>query len=275
METIREYGKPPFKTVVIHGGPGAAGSVVPVAERLGEKFGVLEPLQDVDTVEGQIIELYDQLSPYTPPFILVGHSWGAMLALLFAAKYPEWVEQLILVGCPPLDAQYVDEIEPNRLKNLNESDAEAAKELLGRAGRGCVSTPDMEWLGELMEKADAYEKDESLRTPKVSVQPRIFYGVWRQATEMRKKGDFISLANDIKCGVSVIHGVFDPHPYKGTVDVLKNAGLNYELVLLDRCGHTPWEERYASEEFYSQLLKIIKAAPFNGNAAQLILKALS
>lgn len=46
----RRYGKSPFITAVIHGGPGAAGEMAPVARELSRTGGVLEPLQTAETV---------------------------------------------------------------------------------------------------------------------------------------------------------------------------------------------------------------------------------
>ena len=59
METLRKYGSVPFRVVVIHGGPGAAGSVAPIARTLGQFRGVLEPLQSATTLDGQIYEILE------------------------------------------------------------------------------------------------------------------------------------------------------------------------------------------------------------------------
>ena len=52
-----QHGRAPHRVVVVHGGPGGAGEMAPVARRLGQDFGVLEPLQVADSVEGQVAEL--------------------------------------------------------------------------------------------------------------------------------------------------------------------------------------------------------------------------
>jgi len=44
MQNFREYGKAPFKTAVIHGGPGGSGEMAPVARELSSTRGILEPL---------------------------------------------------------------------------------------------------------------------------------------------------------------------------------------------------------------------------------------
>src|SRR5258708_453218 len=74
----RKYGREPFKIVVAHGGPGAAGEMGPVARRLGYSWSVLEPMQSATTVYGQVDELGTALeSLCIPPVVLIGHSWGA------------------------------------------------------------------------------------------------------------------------------------------------------------------------------------------------------
>ncbi len=37
--------------------------------------------------------------------LLVGHSWGAMLAVYFAMRYLHCVKRMILLGMDPLDAE--------------------------------------------------------------------------------------------------------------------------------------------------------------------------
>jgi len=56
-ENVRRYGKAPYLVAVVHGGPGAAGAMAPVARELGADRGVLEPLQTAMTVDGQVDEL--------------------------------------------------------------------------------------------------------------------------------------------------------------------------------------------------------------------------
>lgn len=50
----RRYGKEPFKVVVVHGGPGAAGEMKTMAEELSKTFGVVEPLQTANSIKGQV-----------------------------------------------------------------------------------------------------------------------------------------------------------------------------------------------------------------------------
>ena len=76
--TCHLYGRKPYKIALVHGGPGAAGSLHCVAQILAEKFGVIEPYQSAHSVSGQIEELHTQLcGAQAGDIVLLGHSWGA------------------------------------------------------------------------------------------------------------------------------------------------------------------------------------------------------
>jgi hypothetical protein len=45
----------------------------------------------------------------------------------------------------------------------------------------------------------------------------------------------------------------DPHPAEGVRGPLAGILTDFRFVLLDRCGHTPWRERNAREEFFLAL----------------------
>ena len=98
---VRRYGSTGPMVVVLHGGPGAPGSAACLAEALAKDFLVLEPLQRrsglVPLTVSQHVEDLKAVAP--EPAILIGCSWGAMLGLSFAARYPEQVPDLVLVGC--------------------------------------------------------------------------------------------------------------------------------------------------------------------------------
>ena len=77
MNNLRKYGIGPFSVAVIHGGPGASGSMAPVAKELSLACGILEPLQTSASIEGQLQELLAILKKQGDfPITLIGHSWG-------------------------------------------------------------------------------------------------------------------------------------------------------------------------------------------------------
>ena len=65
------------------------------------------------------------------------------------------------------------------------------------------------------------------------------------------------MAREITCPVIAIHGDYDPHPARGVKLPLGKELKNFRFVLLQKCGHRPWIERNAAEEFYRILVQEI------------------
>ena len=111
MEICREYGIPPYKVIVLHGGPGAPGCAAGLCRILEEDIDVLKHLQKACTIDGFMDEILYLIRIYAlSQIILAGHSFGAWLALLFADKYHLLVSRAIIIGCGPLKAKYLPEI---------------------------------------------------------------------------------------------------------------------------------------------------------------------
>ena len=52
-----------------------------------------------------------------------------------------------------------------------------------------------------------------------------------------------------------IHGDYDPHPWSGVTEPLTRVLKDFRFILLENCGHYPWYERAAREQFFSILKK--------------------
>jgi len=258
----RRYGRPPHSVVLVHGGPGAAGSLAPVARILGSTCGVLEPWQSATSVAGQVRELTRQIRRWSsPPVVLVGHSWGAWLALLVAKAHPELVERVVLIGSGPLRARDAATIPRRRRARLSEAEwAEyaALSRRLSKPG-GADRVAMMGRLGELSERADSYHP---IPYPRIRgrMDPVALRRVGAEAAEMRRSGELLRTVRRVRAPVLVVHGTNDPHPIRGVVEPLRHAGLNLRVVRLERCGHEPWWERYARVKFFSVLRQELKTA---------------
>ena len=133
MEKIRKYGTPPYVAAVVHGGPGAAGEMAPVALELAANRGVLEPLQTATSLDGQVSELSALLREYSAiPVVLIGFSWGAWLSLIVAAAHSALIKKLILVGSGPIEDMYADEIQKNRLKRLGKKERSKYRSVINK-----------------------------------------------------------------------------------------------------------------------------------------------
>jgi pimeloyl-ACP methyl ester carboxylesterase len=252
MKNVRLYGSESFNVAVIHGGPGAAGEMAPVARELSSVYGVLEPLQTESSIAGQVRELSTVLEKYgKPPVILIGFSWGAWLSFIFAANHPALVKKLILVGGGPFEQKYAAKIQETRMNRLDEEERmefESIYEILDDPAVKDKSTA-FERFGALFSKADTYDPIMN-ESEEMDFRFDIFQSVWKEAEELRRSGKLLELGKQIRCPVVAIHGDYDPHPAEGVEKPLSAVLKNFRFVLLEKCGHKPWIERQAKDKFY-------------------------
>jgi pimeloyl-ACP methyl ester carboxylesterase len=257
MKTLKKYGKPPFSVVVVHGGPGGAGDVAPVAQQLSQTYGVLEPFQTKSTIQGQLKELKDVIQMHgTMPVILIGHSWGAWLSFLFAAQNPTLVKKLILVSSPPFNESYVANIMKTRLSRLTDKERLTREDLVKILNDPKSKNKNSVFaqLGKLISKVDSLDPLPD-KNDEYEGQYDIYQKVWASASCLRKTGKLLEYGKHIYCPVIAIHGDYDPHPWEGVKVPLSKALKNFKFVLLKKCGHKPWLERLAQEMFYAALNK--------------------
>ena len=260
--TVRVHGKKPYRAAVVHGGPGAIGSAAGLAKGLAEYCGVMEPLQSEYTVSRQIEELKGQITSFNggSPLVLIGHSWGAWLCAMTAAKYPELASKLILVDSGPLTEQHVPQIEMRRLSHFTDGEKKRYHTLLAELEQKDSAAKDrlLEQLGALCGKADTY-RETALPGDAVTLDGEMYSRVFPEAAEIRKTGQLLRLFDRIQCPLCIIHGEHDTHPPDGVTGPLSDRRIGYRFHLLSKCGHTPWREEYARAHFFKILKREIPA----------------
>ena len=262
MKNVRFYGSKPYKAAVVHGGPGVPGYMWSVAKELGTVGGTLEPLQTKYSLEGQVKELHDVFHGNAEiPVILIGHSWGAMLCFIVAARYPALVKKLILVASGPFEAKYAEGITPERLNRLSEAERIEFLKAVDIINDPAAPGKDkaLSRLGDLSAKADAYAPLPPEKDPEpLEVSEEINRLVWAEAQKMRISGELLEMGRKIKCPVVAIHGDYDPHLAEGVREPLRRVVKDFRFILLEKCGHEPWTEMYARDSFYKILKNEIK-----------------
>ena len=250
---MRTYGSVPFRVVLVHGGPGAAGEMRPVAEHLAASFGVLEPYQTGVTIQGQVDELRYAIAQHTEDaVILVGYSWGAWLSCILAAQSPDLVRRLILISAGSFDEEYargIDEMRMSRLSALEQEDVHRLVGLLKTGSEG-ERVKAFARIGELLGKADAFDLIDDDAKTECILRPDIFEQVWPEAAVLRASGELLTIAKSIRCPVVAIHGEHDCHAAAGVEKPLQRVVADFHFELLPRCGHTPWLERLARDRFF-------------------------
>jgi pimeloyl-ACP methyl ester carboxylesterase len=255
MQNFRKYGKPPFITAVIHGGPGAPGGMAPVAQELSSTCGILEPFQTTITIEGQVKELKDTVIKWgKPPVTLIGWSWGAWLSFIFAAQHQALVKKLVLIASGPFDEKDAQNIMKTRLNRMSEEEYAEALLLINVLEEPAMANKDDSFmrLGKLISRADAYDPIPH-KSHVLGCRHDIFKNVWEQAANMRRKGELLEYGAKIKCPVVAIHGDYDPHPAEAVRRPLERILEDFRFILLENCGHTPWVERKAKDNFYQAI----------------------
>jgi pimeloyl-ACP methyl ester carboxylesterase len=262
MKNFRVYGKAPYRVALIHGGPGAPGSIAPVARELSKTASVLEPLQTKDSIDGQVEELRKVLEENAAlPVILVGHSWGAWLSYIVAARYPELVKKLVLIGVGPFEEKYAENITSTRLNRLSEAERAEIIKLIDTINGDEKGDRDkaMARFGEMMARADTYEPLPPETEPEpLPASEEINRKIWAEAQQMRVSGELLETGKKIKCPVVAIHGDYDPHPAEGVEKPLSKIVKDFRFILLKKCGHEPWHEKRAREKFFKILKDEIK-----------------
>jgi pimeloyl-ACP methyl ester carboxylesterase len=229
--------------------------MAPVARELANDWGILEPLQTATSLEGQVRELRTVLMENGElPVTIIGSSWGAMLGFIFTARYPEFVKKLILIGSGVYESHYASKILETRLSRLGEEEKKEAHSLMATLNNAAISDKNAAFarLGALFTRADTYNPL-TLEDEVIEVDYYLYESVWRDAEELRDSGKLVELGKQIRCPVVAIHGDYDPHPAEGVRKPLSAVLSNFRFIMLKNCGHLPWMEREARDEFYEIL----------------------
>jgi pimeloyl-ACP methyl ester carboxylesterase len=255
MKNCRTWGNAPFTVAVIHGGPGVAGEMASVARELSRSQGIIEPFQAEPTLNGQVTELRKVLATQcSTPVILIGYSWGAILSFIVTAKYPELVRKLILVSSGVFDAACAAGIMSTRLQRLSHEDRCGLDSLVTKLNdpENLDKNRIFAELGVIIERADSW--DPLVHTDEaIEYRYDIHENVWKEAEDLRRRGELVALGTRIHCPVVAIHGDYDPHPADGVKIPLSRVIKNFRFLLLENCGHCPWLERSARDRFYEIL----------------------
>lgn len=258
MIKVRSYATTGPYVVVLHGGPGAPGHMAPVARALAPRFRVLEPLQRGSggvrlTVDLHVHDLHEVIQSInsSEPIFLVGSSWGAMLALAYAATHPTRVNGLVLIGCGTFDTASRARFEANlqertddqlraRMQSLNVKIVDPDEKL--RLGANLLSP---------LYSHDLITTD--LENGRVDAQA--FKETWQDMLRLQHAGVYPAAFKNINIPVLMIHGAYDPHPGRMIRDSLAPYLPQLEYIELMDCGHYPWLERKAREEFFACLVR--------------------
>jgi len=273
MIAVREHGASGAQLVVLHGGPGAPGSAAPLARELGRWFRVLEPLQrgsgvEPLTVARHVADLNEVIGAQREGArpSLVGHSWGAMLALAYAAAHPDSASAIVLVGCGTFDRASRERLRIDREARMDV----APRRDLARIDRELSQPPDsnarLRAFAESTLPVDSCELiagDHELGT----CDARAFEETWTDMVRLQAEGLYPAAFAAIGAPVLMLHGREDPHPGAMIRASLQPFVRRLEYCELARCGHYPWLETHARGPFFATLRAWLERESDGGGGA--------
>lgn len=241
--------------VLCHGGPG-------LWDYLGDLAGLLESEHTVVRFDQRgcgrssahdgpftLVQAVDDLEQVRQGlgidrWAVVGHSWGAELALHYAARHPgrtTAVVHLAGVGAgegftTAYDAEWERRMGPHRPRwqELDERPRTPAEEQ-----EWC----HLQWRTDSSPDGDAAAHARAMwatRPAGAVINRRANRELWTD----RAGQDLLALARDLPVPVLLVAGEDDPRPWTATDDLLA-ALPRARRVVLERAGHAPWVERPA------------------------------
>lgn len=256
---VRHHGDAGPLVFVLHGGPAAVGDIAPVAKGISGAFRAVEPCQrrsgeSLLTVARPVADIHDlatELGGDTPvPF--VGHSWGAILALCYAAERPSKAGPIVLIRCGTFDQASRDKMQVaieerfdgdvrNRIRHACSEATDPANQFI-RTFNLTRHIFDYDPAGAYPEE-DEYEPFDL----------KAHNETWSDTRRLQDDGMYPEAFASIEMPVLMMHGEYDPHPGLMIRDSLLLFLPQLEYREFERCGHSPRIERSTRELFFSSI----------------------
>jgi proline iminopeptidase len=191
---------------------------------------------------------------------LLGHSWGGSLAVLYAARYPDRVRRMVLVGpVPPRPHPYFEQYAAGQTARL--SSAETARQAQLDSIQKVAPDPYpacresnrifLRGVAGTLGAADRIKGDLCAGTPtNLRLTGVLNRRVWTSLFGSSDDYDWRPIASRIEAPTLVVHGDRDPLPLAGSVEWAR-ALPNARLVMIPGAGHYPHAE--LPERFFPEV----------------------
>ncbi len=263
---------------VLSGGPGITPAYMnPIIAELSKKYqcvlihqrGTGKTIVPI-TKETIQIEKYDQDIDFIKnklghkKIILLGHSWGGMLAMDYAAHHPNDVSKLVLIGSGGYNLDFLSYFSDNIFSKLSQEDQrmirvyDSFNGMMGKNKANSQVHTEMQYLGtEFMNTfTHGYVYDKA-SAEKVTLKPEeinmdilevIFGTLAEKGWDLKKQLETLNIST------LIIQGRQDPIDYQTAEDIhaaLKGSKLHF----INQSGHFPWIEQ--REEFFKTIWEFL------------------
>ena len=189
---------------------------------------------------------------------LIGHCWGAALAMKYAMDYPDFVEKIVLIGSMPVSS--------NGCKALYEGYMKAQRpfkdeiQQIRTSPEFFLDDPDLlSYYCELLDRAHFYNPENAkLKYGHVSSQQiqsnERMMSLFVQ-NEVLPGFDWYNELQSITCPTLVVHGDSDFIPVEKALEIHENIPSS-EYALIEKCGHCIFVEK--PKELLQHLRRFLK-----------------
>jgi proline iminopeptidase len=241
--------------VCLHGGPGLWDYLAPLAALLDDTFTVIRFDQrgcgrstgDGPFTIAQAVADADQVRAALgfDRWAVAGHSWGAELALRYAARHPDRTTAVAYIAGVGAGNAFRDPYIAERDRRLG-PDRERLAELSAVPGGDLTPEEERElcllqWRPDFSPAPEAADRARALwdtRPPGAAVNVTANRGLWTD----RETEDLRRAAARVTCPVTMLFGADDPRPW-AVSDSLLAALPNATRIVFEHAGHAPWVER--------------------------------
>ena len=243
--------------VLCHGGPG-------IYDYLGPVAAMIDDIATVHRYDQRGCGRSQDLGPYDvttfvddldalrahwgyEAWTIIGHSWGARLALMYAIQYPERTTRLVHFSGTGIDPAWHQEYRSNReaklplderrrFRRLNQRRLTATGEELKRINeeRACL----LEWT----ELYDAARLKGVPRYDRFPINHSLNAALNAEIDRLEETGELGSKVSRIAAPTLVLDGEGDPRPRWARAHVARLIP-NSRHVTIARAGHEPWVEQ--------------------------------
>lgn len=187
---------------------------------------------------------------------ILGHSWGSMLAISYAIKYPNTVARLVLVGPGPLNMSGYGLLEDNIMSRASKQEKLFMKEVGDSIAHQKASKELLRTYNRTLFRFfffDALKADSLWEIIRCTANDTML--------ELMTQ-DLARINYDVRAGISqldipllVVCGREDPVGLFPTFEI-KDLNKKAKISWIEKSGHFPWAEQ--PDSFYSEVFNFLK-----------------
>lgn len=264
----KSYGQGKKTVILINGGPSLSNYMSTLGSQISDNYKIVEYFQkgtpenpssnkDELTIKSHLRDLKSIIDgTKDSQIMLIGHSWGASLALLFISENPGVISKTILIGSAPLNDEAGKKFGENIQLRLTE-DSKAKLQLIKSDFDKAKNDEERNMLMQkrLVIIGPAYHHDP--KTEENFSNLKWNYTSFKMSIDSLwdfiDEGKVVGALDAVSDPVVAFHGDFDPIPMKETFKFLGEHIKKFKAIEVKKTGHFPWLEQHAKDAFLNSL----------------------